>query len=146
MNVNIKSNECAWAHFDLKILGRTIRGLRGFEFRKAVEKEHLYGAGQQPLDIQEGNVACSGSITVLGFELDELTRAAQQAGYQDITEVPHEAITAVGSFQKRLTDRKTFISVTGISFSEVPDTMEQNAKYREVQLPFLAMDINRTVI
>ena len=44
-NVNITSDECAWSRFEVKILGRTIKGLRGFGFKKEVEKEHLYGAG-----------------------------------------------------------------------------------------------------
>ena len=36
-NVNITSAECAWANFEVKILGRTIKGLRGFGFKKEVE-------------------------------------------------------------------------------------------------------------
>lgn len=140
-NINIRSAECAWKDAELIILGRRIKGLRGFEFKKTTEKEHLYGAGQHPLDIQEGNIACSGNVKVLGFELDALNNAANVAGYADITEVPHEAIVLQASFKKSPADKTTRITAVGVSFSELTNAMEQNAKMREVTLPFLCMDI-----
>ena len=36
---------------------------------------------------------------------------------------------------------KTIFNVRGIAFTEVANAMEQNAKMREVTLPFIAMDI-----
>ena len=140
MNINITSSECAWKHAELMILGRRITGLRGFEIKKSVEKEHLYGAGQHPIDIQEGNVKVEGSIKVLGFELDALNLAARASGFSDLTEVPHEAIVLTLSYKKRITDLPTLVNVRGVSFTEYSHSMEQNAKYREVTLPFIAMD------
>lgn len=145
-NVNIRSSECAWAQIEVKVFNRTIRGLRGFEFKKTQEKEHLYGAGANPLDIQPGNIAYTGSLTVLGFEKDAMNRAAQAAGYADIVDVPHEAIIITCKFQKTKLDKKTFVTSTGVAFTEVTDAMEQNAKNREVQLPFLAMSIDSVTI
>ena len=140
-NINIRSSECAWKHGELILLGRRINGLRGFELKKTEEKEHLYGTGQNPLDIQEGNIKCEGSIKVLGFELDAMNRAAMMAGYSDITEVPHEAIVMTVKLQKSVAEQKTVFNVRGIAFTEAANSMEQNAKMREVTLPFLAMDI-----
>ena len=141
MNVNIRSSECAWKHAELILLGRTIKGLRGFQEKKTTEKEHLFGAGQTAIDIQEGNITCDGNIKILGFELDILNSAAQASGYSDITEVPHEAIVLIISFKKSLADKRTTINVRGVAFTENPYEMEQNAKMRETTLPFLAMDI-----
>lgn len=143
-NVQIRSNECAWAQMELKILGRVIKGLRGFEFKKAQEKEHLYGSGANPIDIQDGNIAYTGNIKVLGFELDAMNRAAKAAGFADIVDVPHELITATCAFQKTKLDPKTFYTATGIAFQEYASAMEQNAKMREVTLPFLAMSIDQS--
>ena len=85
--MNIRSSECAWHNCDVKVLGRSITGLRGFEFTKEVEKEALYGAGQHALDITEGNIKCSGSITVLGFEADAMNRAARLAKEAEVGEL-----------------------------------------------------------
>lgn len=140
-NVNIKSTECAWFHTEVSILGRVIKGLRGWEYKKTTEKEPLYGAGQHAIDIQEGNIKCEGNFKVLGFERDALNKAARAAGYDDITSVPHEAIIAKIVYQKAKTDPKTTVTIIGCSFTEVGGAMEQGAKMSEVTLPWIAMDI-----
>lgn len=141
-NVNITSSECAWAQFDLKVLGRSVKGLRGFSFKKEVEKEHLYGAGADPIDIMTGNTKCTGSIKLLGFEADQINKTALAAGYSDITEVPHELIVISCSYKRRITDTNKTYTVTGVAFTETGIDLEQNAKYREVTLPFIAMNID----
>jgi hypothetical protein len=141
MNVNISSSECAWSHFEIKILTRTIKGLRGFGFKKEVEKEHLYGAGDEAIDIQSGNKKSSGSIKVLGFEADAMNKAARLAGFEDITEVPHEAIVITCSYRKRLIDPISTYIASGVAFTESGVDLEQNAKFREITLPYLAMNV-----
>lgn len=140
-NINITSSECAWANFEVRVLGRTIKGLRGFSLKKTVEKEHLYGSGNQPLDIMTGNEKNEGSIKLLGFEVDALNKAAFLAGYFDITQVPHEAVVISISYKKYLADPIKTYTVVGVSFTEMGIDLEQNAKHREVTLPFIAMDI-----
>lgn len=146
MNLNITSSEHQWKDVSIMVFGRKIAGLRGYRFKKSVEKEHLFGAGQQAIDIQEGNVTVEGSITVLGFELNLLNKAAQQAGYSDITEVPHEAIVIIGLFKKKLIDPKTTVTVNGVAFTEFEMSQAQNDKFMEVELPFIAMDLNVVTI
>lgn len=140
-NVNITSDECAWARFEMKILGRTIKGLRGFGFKKEVEKEHLYAAGSDPIDIMDGNKKGTGSIKVLGFEVDAMNKAARDAGFDDITDVPHEAIVITCSYRKRTNDPIKTYTASGVGFTEAGTDMEQNAKFREITLPYLAMNV-----
>jgi hypothetical protein len=138
-NVNITTKECAWSHFEVKILNRVIKGLRGFESKKTKDAEHLYGAGDEPIDIMTSNKKYEGNIKLLGFEVDAMDKAAQDAGYDDITEVPHELIVITISFKRRITDKiKTYVS-TGVQFTEDGVSMEQGAKNREITLPYLAM-------
>ena len=141
MNTNITSSECSWAQFEVKILGTVIKGLRGFGFKKEVEKEHLFGSGDEALDITGGNKKSSGNIKVLGFEADKMNKAARDAGYDDITDVPHEAIIITCSYRRRKTDEvKTYIA-NGVAFTEAGVDLEQNAKHREITLPYLAMNV-----
>jgi len=136
-NPNIRSSECAWHQSELKILGR----LRGWEFKKTTEKEALYGAGQHAIDITEGNIKCDGNFKLLGFEVDAFNKAANIAGYDDISQVPHEAITATIKFQKTKAEAVTLVNIIGVAFTEVGGAMEQGAKMREVTLPWIALDI-----
>ena len=146
MNVNIRSNEYVWASVDVKVLGRVIKGIRAFEFRKSVEKEAIYGAGQTALDIQSGNITCEGSLTVMGFELDDMNKAARLAGYDDILSVPHEAVVITATFRKLAADPITTVVARGVAFTEMPNSMDQGAKLRECQLPFIAMDIQLSTL
>lgn len=139
MNINITSSECAWANFEVQILNRRIKGLRGFESKKTVEAEHLYGSGMEPIDITKGNIKYEGNIKILGFEADAMNKAAQDAGYDDITEVPHELIIITISFKRRLTDKLKSIVTSGVQFTEDALSMEQGAKNREITLPYIAM-------
>jgi hypothetical protein len=135
------TEECAWAQTSIRILGSTIKGLRGFSFKKGIEKEHLYAAGDDPIDIQAGNKKPEGSLKVLKYEFDKLNDAAQAAGYQDITEVPHELILITCAYKKKLTDPMRVVEAAGVGFMEYEVAMEQNAKMTEVSLPFLAIKV-----
>jgi hypothetical protein len=135
------TKECAWAHVSITVLGRTIVGLRGFEFKKTIEKEHLYAAGDKPIDIQSGNQKFEGNLKLLKFEVDMLNDAAVNSKYADILEVPHDLIVITCDYKKRDNDPTRTITVSGVAFTELTTTMEQNAKMTEVTLPLLAMNI-----
>lgn len=139
--MGFNTKECAWAQTSIKLLGRTIIGIRGFEFKKTVEKEHLYGAGDEPIDIQSGNKAYTGSLKLLKYEVDLLNDAAIAAGYTDITEVPHTLIFITCVYKKNAADKSRTINAAGVAFTETGAAMDQNAKMTEVTLPFLAMKI-----
>lgn len=135
------TKECAWAQVTTKILGRTITGMRGFEYKTSIEKELLHAAGSQAIDIQEGNEKNEGNVKLLKYELDLMNEAAVVAGYASILKVPHTLINITCTYKASpLSDMKT-IEVSGVAFTEMPVNMEQNAKMTEVTLPFIAMDI-----
>ncbi len=135
------TKECAWAQVNVKLLGNTIVGLRGFEFKKGIDKEHLYAAGPDPIAIQSGNKKPEGNLKVLKFELDKLNEAAQVAGYADILEVPGELILITTSFRSSPTAPMFICEAIGVEFSEWTVGQEQNAKFTEVTLPFLALKV-----
>ena len=146
MNVHIKSSEYAWHHTEVKLAGKILTGITAWELKRTTEKEALYGAGQHAIDIQSGNIACSGSITLWGYELDRLEQAAQAAGYDSIQDVPHELISIVVSARKLAKDPITTWIATGVSFSETTDSLNQGDKKRECPLPFICMDIQKKTI
>lgn len=131
--------ECSWSNVSVKLLGRTLTGLRGFSFKKGIEKEHLYAAGSNPIDIQTGNVKPEGSLKMLKYEFDLLNDAAQAAGYDDILEVPHSAVVITCAYKKRAGDPIRIIESQGVAFTEYEAALEQNAKNSEISLPFLAI-------
>lgn len=135
------TSECTWAQTSIEVLGRKLTGLRGFEIKKDVEKEHIYASGNDPVDIQAGNNKPEGNLKMLKYELDLLNDAAQLAGYNDICDVPHTLISAVIQYKKGPASPIRIISIVGLSFTSLGAAMEQGAKMTEVTLPFLAMKV-----
>ncbi|HMP92918.1 MAG TPA: hypothetical protein PKD90_08615 [Phnomibacter sp.] len=139
--MSLDTRECAWAHVKVKVLGRTLAGIRGFEYNKQVTKEAIYAAGRKPIDIQTGNESFSGNIKLLKYELDLLNDAARQAGFADLLEVPHEVIAITVTYKKGQADPMRTTTVVGAAFTEMPHSMEQAALMTEITLPFVAMDV-----
>jgi len=135
------TGECAWAQTQLKFLGRTVTGSMGFEFDYDIDKEHLFGAGSKPLDIQSGNEKLTGNLKVLKYEFDGFTDAAQLAGYSTLAHVPHPLILITCSYKKFANSKMRIIEANGVSFMKMNVGMEQNAKHTLITLPFLAMAI-----
>jgi len=141
-NLNIRSSECGWSKCQVVAFGRIIKGITGWELKKSIEKEHMYGTGAEPLDISSENKKYEGSIKLWGFELDAMNSAAKAAGYEDILELPHEVVQIVIAMKKSLMDKATTFTATGVAFTEIPHGQEQNAKNREYQIPFICMNIS----
>lgn len=137
--MSFSTNECAYKSVRVKMLNRTFVGLQAWEFGKKIDKEYLYGAGDEPIDIQEGNKSYPGSLTLLKYEVDMLNDAAMAAGYLDITEVPHTAITIETEFKKTPTAPMRRIQVLGVAFTDLTMAQQQGAKSTPVQLPYLSM-------
>lgn len=139
--MEFSTKDCAWSNITITLLGRKITGLRGFEFKKSIEKEHVYAAGDEPVDITSGNKKYEGNLKMLKYETDLLNEAALAAGFADITEVPHTLIAITCEFKKTATTPIKIVAVPGVAFTEINLAMEQNAKMTEITLPFLAMRI-----
>ncbi|BAV09394.1 hypothetical protein SAMN05421788_101830 [Filimonas lacunae] len=135
------TSECAWSQTSITILKRTLVGITGFEFKAAIEKEYLRGAGSKPIDIQMGDESYTGNIKLLKYEVDMLNDAAQFAGYESILHVPHTLILITCVYKKTESDTAKTITVPQVAFTEMPFAMEKNAKMTEVTLPFISMNM-----
>lgn len=137
--MGFSTKECAWSQTSFKCLGRTTTGRLGFELEKDVETEYLYGDGPEPIDIQRGNKSYPGNVEMLKYELDMYNDAAVAAGYEDITEVPLEAIVITCVYKKLATDKPRTITASGVAFTNIKIAMQQNDKSTKVTLPFKSM-------
>lgn len=137
------SQECAWADVSFRIFGTTVITLRGIKYSKEKEKELLYGAGSNPIGIQEGNVKYEGaSIKILKNELTKFNQAARDKGFKDITEIPPQLIVGTVNYKEAFGRPMQTDTLSGIAFTKFEKGMEQGAKMMEVELPFLFLDLD----
>lgn len=136
------SNEYAWVDVNVVMLGREVVGLRGIEYKVKQQKEVLFATGKKGRGIQKGKKEYEGTITLLQSELIALDRAAQEKGYEDITDIDFDVIISYIPDNGVVTTDK----VLNVSITEIPRSMKEGDLQMEVALPFIALDVVSNVI
>ena len=132
------SKQFRWADMSFSLLGVKVTAIQELTYDVEQEEEEVYGAGDEPLDIQSGNRKYSGQLTLLKSAFDELYIAAQAAGYKDLLSLRFP-ITVSYSNDTRLT---TDILVN-IKLGKYNDGMKQNDKFNTIMLPFKFTSIQK---
>lgn len=133
------SRQYEWADVTLILGGRDVTGVRGVKYEKAIEREAVYAKGRKAHSIQSGNETVTGEIKMLQSEYEALIAS----GRGSILGLSLDALVSYGdplNGDAMLTDR-----IEGIRFTSEPSEMNQNDKFQEVTLPFLALDVKRQV-
>lgn len=136
------SNEYAWVDVNVVLLGREVVGLRGIEYKVKRQKEALFASGKKARGIQKGKKEYEGTITLTQSELIALDRAAQEKGYEDITDLDFDVIVSYAPESMVVTTDK----VVGVSITEIPRAMKVDDLQMEVALPFIAVDIQSNIL
>lgn len=136
------SEEYAWVDIKVMLLGREVTGLRGMEYKVKRQKEALYATGKKARGIQRGKKEYEGTITILQSELIALDRAAQEKGYEDITDIDFDIIVSYLPDNSVITTDK----VVNASITEIPRGMKEGDLQMELALPFIALDVVSNVL
>lgn len=135
------SKEYEWNNLELVMLGRPVTGIRGVTYKASQEKEVIYARGNKPRAIQKGNKSFEGKLSLLQSELEALLVAAGKG--KDITDIPAFDVVvayAPGNGGVIVTD-----IIKNIEFTESEKALKQGDKFMEIELPFIALDIEYNV-
>ena len=130
------TREYEWSDVTVVLGGKNVVGLRGISYSAAQEKEALYAKGNKPHSIQSGNKAYTGSIRLLQSELIALQSGSSTG---DVLDIAFDVVVAYGNPSKG--DVIHTDLVRGAQFTESPKSLNQNDKFMEIELPFIALDI-----
>jgi hypothetical protein len=133
------SRQYEWADLTLILGGSDITGFRGLAYKEAIEREPVYAKGRRPHGIQSGNIAYTGEIKMLQSEYEALVAA----GGGTILSLSLDALASYGN--PSLGDAMTTDRVEGIQFNEAPKALNQNDKFQEITLPFVALGIKNQI-
>ncbi len=138
---NFNSKEYAWVDVSIACLGRIVPEALGVEYKVKQAKEVLYAAGNKGRSIQRGKKEYDGTLTILQSGIIAMDRAAQEQGYDDITDIDFDIIVSYEAGGVVTTDR-----IVNASISEVPKGMKEGDLNMEVALPFIALDVESNVV
>jgi hypothetical protein len=139
--MGFNSRECEFADIKIGFLGREWTALREISYDYEQEKELIYGQGNKPRSVQRGNVKTTGKLVLLKSEVDEMNDAAVAAGWKNLVHIPGRLINITVVFQKDDGDPIRTARLIAVEFSKFGDGMKQGDKFKEVELPFLYLDL-----
>lgn len=133
--------EYAFKDIRVRLLGRDIVGLQGITYKRMSEGELVYGRGNKALGIQEGNERIEGTLQILQSEYEALSKAVKTASPgSNITDVRFDIVNTYGDGLNAVTDVIKTVKIT-----EYEKGMNQNDKYKVIELPFIALDVTENV-
>ncbi len=131
----INGREYEWADICLNVGGIEIKGFRNISYKESMEKEVRYGKGRSGHGVQRGNKSITGSITLTQSEIMALKTAAGARSLLDIQ------VDIVVAYVPENSAKITVDTILGVEFTDLEKKMEQGAKFMEIELPFIALDI-----
>lgn len=127
------SRQYEWADLTLILGGRDITGIRGVKYTEDIEREAVFAKGRNAHSIQSGNITVTGEIRVLQSEYEALVAA----GGGSVLSLSLDGLFSYGNpatGNAMTTDR-----VETIRFTSGPKEINQNDKFQEITLPFVAL-------
>jgi alpha-glucosidase (family GH31 glycosyl hydrolase) len=135
------SPQFAFSDVNVVILGRTLVGFQGVKYKITSEKEPVFGRGKKALAIQDGNERIEGELMLLQTELELLVQTVKAANpAQKLTDVSFDIVVTYGNGNTAKTD-----VIRSAKITEYEKGMEQEDKFMQITLPFLALDVNENV-
>lgn len=133
--------EFAFKDIRVRLLGRDVVGLQGITYKRSSEGEVVYGRGNKALGIQAGNETIEGTLKILQSEYEALAKAVRTASPgNNITDVRFDIVNTYGNGLNAVTDIIQTVKIT-----EYEKGMEQNDKYKVIEMPFIALDVLENV-
>lgn len=134
------SKEYEWSNVEVVMLGRPVTGIRGVSYKSSQEKEVIYARGNKPRAIQRGNKSYEGKISLLQSELEALLLTVGKG--KNVVDIP--AFDIVVAYAP---DNGSIVTdiIKNVEFTEVEKALKQGDKFMEIELPFIALNIEYAV-
>lgn len=133
------SREYEWADITIIVAGRDITGIRGVKYTRKIEREAVYAKGRKPRAIQSGNESYEGEFTMLKSAWDAIQDAAGGDAFNLSVD------SEVGYGNPAAGDALRADRILGIRFTEDTIDMKQGDKFAEITVPWIALDIHKSI-
>ena len=120
------------------VAGAPLTKIRGIRYKASKEKQLLHAAGDEPVSIQSGNRSYEGHIRVLKGARDDLHRAAQAAGGDDILDMQFDIVVAYKARGARMLQTDTLV---GVEVKDFEVGWDQGAKNMDITLPIVFLKL-----
>jgi len=125
------STEVAWRDLEVFVNGVSVGKVTAIKEMNETEVEEIYGAGDEPVDIQTGNRKYGVQATFYKSVIDNMNSAAKAAGGRDLMDIPW---VIVAGYKPTIQSPRQTRTYTNVRFQGYEVGMEQNAKSMPIAL------------
>lgn len=134
------ANEFAFKDIRVRLLGRDVAGLRGLTYKVMSEGTVIHARGNKAVAIQDGNETIEGTLKILQSEYEALATAVRVTSGLKVTDVRFDIVNTYGEGLNARTDIIKTVKIT-----EYEKGMNQGEAFKEIELPFIALDVLENV-
>ena len=143
-----KTAQFAWKNLSVLIDGRPTIELTDIEYNPSKQLEEIFGAGDNPQFIGEGNKTYAGSIEMLQSGYEALVEEAKKRGGDDVTDLEVDIIVSLvpmGTSAATIAMKTVVDRVVGAKFEKGGKKFSQGNTHIKVALPFKALRIEHQI-
>jgi hypothetical protein len=130
----LENDEFGWKDMEIAVDGKVLVAVTEFGFSEEIESELVYGKGNLPISIQDGNVKYEGNLTVMKSDLDRLVAATGNVGVVGLKNLTFTvALVKDGKISTR--------TLVKARITKLPEDWKQNDKFATMQLPFIFLRV-----
>lgn len=147
MSYNTKTAQFAWKELLVMIDDRPMLGLTDIEIKTVKNLEEIYGAGDSPQFIGEGNKSHNGTVELLQADYEALVTEAKKRGGDDVTDIEVDVVMSlIPQADAATMALKTIVNrIVGMKFSDDGYKFTQGNTHTKVSLPYKALRIERQI-
>lgn len=143
-----KTAQFAWKHLSVIIDGRPMLELTDIEYKPSKSIEEIYGAGDNPQFLGEGNKTFDGSIEMLQSGYEAMVEEAKKRGGDDVTDLEVDIIASyvpLGTDAATIAMKTVVDRIVGVKFTSGGKKFSQGNTHTKVALPFKALRIENQI-
>jgi hypothetical protein len=133
----INTRNYSWSESEIQVAGVMQTEVVAVEWNEEQEMEFIYGKGNDPLDIKEGNINRTGTLTLLQGGMENLCDISPNGKLIRLKNIDIQVAFSGDGLEV------TRYSLTGVRFTSQPMALRQNDKKMEVAIPFMYLASRR---
>lgn len=130
------SRQYEWADVTVIFGGKDLTKITAINYKKTADREAVFAKGRKAHSIQTGNISVEGSLTLLQSDVIDI----EESTGKDILSASVDVEVSYFANGVLRTDR-----IIGVRITEYDKSLAQGDKMMEIELPYLALDVNEGV-
>lgn len=133
--MGFNTKDYTWSSCNIAIEGKILARAKAVEYGEEIDRKELYGKGNKPQDIQDGNQSVKGFVEMLQSDFENVILLTGNKGIAGLRDM--NITVAFAAEDGRISTR----SIIGAAVTDWKEAIKQGDTEMVVRLPFIGLDV-----